>query len=657
QEIRKLLQESLTPEFFKSVKSACDAVSRLLNDPAINQDIKSILSRLNELLKTAQEEGFIEKAVALMSELQKKLSELDMESCNKILAGLGDLIEQINNAHFIEHIVNALKAAKSVGDFFELAKTFMGEHSHILLTYGPYAAIVGLALSKILNHKAANQSDSQMQKYLQEINENLRVLTFTNIHFLRQTMLDNYRKISLDLNVNKYDFDPMLRQRMIQEKEYACKFINTVPMMKQESILALAPIEKKLEKLIEKFASQEINNQSLEEFLDYIGMGYQQYWFQLLNYTIYSQQIAVFSSQVKPQVSRHEFNFDGICRLYGTQSVRGLMQKLANEFFSHGGGRLYYELANSLHDSAGLFLAITQLVSQNEEPVDIAIPEFVAPALELQRFYHDSAQEFIQQEWKKITWPIGYEHQEYHLNDRMIQIIRARAFAEYVQKNAGYFFGLYPIPREIFNSILDIPRGLYQIIRHPIDTIQGLGNLLTLDGWRCVGHSLYYHPVRMLAPSVLAGASNYALTASSSSSKLTHLKNLADLNKFKAGTAVISAPACSATTLTTATSVTATTLTMPKILSAKGDIEMTTPHTTLHTAPHSLQTTPAIDWDNLWNYVIYQESKQDSEVDVYHMIQAWYQETQGQKPSRKMSERFFQPAAENEEKLRLSPRK
>ena len=404
QEIRKLLQESLTPEFFKSIRSACDAVSRLLNDSALTEDIKSILSRLNELLKTAQEEDFVEKAAALMYELQKKLSELDMDSCNKILAGLGDLLEQINNAHFIEHIVNALKTAKSFGDFFELAKTFMGERTHILLTYGPYAAIVGLALTKILSHKAANQSDLQMQKYLQEINENIRVLTFTTIHFLRQTMLDNYRKISLDLNANKYDFDPMLRQRMIQEKEYACKFINTVPMMKEESILALAPIENKLEKLIEKFASQEIDNQSLEDVLDYIGIGYQQYWSQLLNYTVYSHQRALFSSPVKPQLSRHEFNFDGICRIYGAQAVRGLMQKLAKEFFSHGGGLLYSELANSLHDSAGLFLKITQMISQHEEPVDISIPEFVAPALELQSFYHDSAQEFIKEEWKKIVF-------------------------------------------------------------------------------------------------------------------------------------------------------------------------------------------------------------------------------------------------------------
>lgn len=615
----------------------------------LNQEIKDILFQLNQLLQKVEEEGFIQKATALMTEMQKKLSEIDIESCNIILEGLGDLLEQIKNAHFIEHMVDALKAAKSIGDFFDVAKNFMGDPAMVLMTYGPYAAIVGLAITKILNQTSKNSGDSVLIKHMQEMNESLRTLAITNIHHLRQRMFNTYRQITLGLKNHEYDFDPLFRQQMIEEKDYAFKFINTVPRMREQSLLALASIENKLEDLIEKFVTQEIHNPSLEQFLNYIGIGYQQYWKELLYYTVYSQQIDLLSAKVKPKISRHELNYESICRLYGTQSVNSLMQNLSRAFFTNGGGQLYYELVNSLNDSAGLFLTISELISRNKEPIDIPNPTLLESVLQLQQFYHNGAPEFIKEEWKKINWPVGYEHQEHYLNERMITIIQARAFAEYVRVNAAYFFGLYPIPRDLFNGVLDIPRGFYQLFRHPIQTFYGIGNLLTLEGWQNLGRAFYYHPVRMLTPSLVGGATSYALKASCTSSSASHLNNnFLDITKFKSGLNSFLSSAHSASTLTTATTVAPSPLTAPAVLSVEG-VQMEQMKSRKAT-PNELPISPCIDWDKLWIYVISPTTKQETEINAYQMIMTWYHETYEEKPSHHQSKSFFQHSCETKQK-------
>ncbi len=647
QEIRKLLQESLTPEFFRSVKSACDAIVRLLNDPTLTQEIKDLLARLNQLLQKVEEEGFIQKITEFMTVFQEKLSELDIESCNKVLEALGELLEQIKNTQFIEHMVDVLKSAKSVGDFFEVAKKFMGDPATVLMAYGPYAAIVGIALNKILSRKAKNSGDSLLIKQMQEMTDYLRTLTVTNIGNLRQQMFNTYKTITIDLKNHVYDDDPFFRQQMIEERDYAHKFINTVPRMRQESILALASIEKKLEKLIEKLVIEDINNQSLEQFLDYIGSGYQQYWEQLLDYTVYSQQGSLFGSQVRPKISCYEFNYESICRLYGTESVNSLMQKLSQAFFINGGGALYYELVNGLYDSAGLFLGISQLISRNEEPIDIVDPKLLELASQLQSFYHQAAPEFIKEEWKKITWPVGYDHQEHHLNERMIAIIQARAFAEYVRVNAAYFFGLYPIPRELFNGILDIPKGIYQLVRHPVQTFYGLGNLLTFEGWHNLGRAFYYHPVRMLTPSLVGGATSYAVKVSSTSSGISYLKNVSDVTKFKAGFDTFSYSANSTTSLSTATAFVPSSLAAPAVLPTEDveKVEVISQKTTTY----ELEKCPPVDWDRLWAYIISHKADQETEVDAYQMIITWHHETNATQTLRHKSERFFQPALEVEQ--------
>lgn len=510
QEIRKLLKQSLTPEFFKSIQSACDSVTKLLSDPNLSQNIKGTLEEFNKLLKEANEKGLVEEIVQLAGDVRKKLNEVDMHAVNNILENIGNLLEEAKNAQLIDHIADALKAAKSIGEFVELAKTFVeGPIGGVLLKYGPFGLIAGTMLKMALSNYLDKKNDSILIELLKENNRNSSTTTLTNLQMLREMKWTSYKELSKELHSGVLDFDPILLKKSKEKLNADAFFLETVPELPQERVRDLSIISNKLEELLEKFAESEIKNESLEHYLGFIGKDYEKYWNELLNYIVYSHKILPLGKPEKPQLSHHQRNYDSICRLYGKTEVQAIMSALARNLAKNGGNDLYYELANSLEDCSGSFLALAQYVSQYKG--DSVQTSFPKPIVQLQTYYHEKADQYIKEEWQKIKWPIGHEHLALELDDTMVQIIKTRAFAEFCRQTSAYFFGFYPLPRELYNCILDVPRGIWHTVRHPIDTMKGFGSLFTKDGWTHIGNSIWHHPVRIITPAVITGACSYGV--------------------------------------------------------------------------------------------------------------------------------------------------
>lgn len=510
QEIRKTLQDSLTPEFLNSVKASTEAVTKIQADPNVSQNTKEMLNEFNRLLKEAADKELIGEVVKLTEETQKKLTELEMPVFNGTLRVINNLLVEAKNANLIEHIVDAMKAVKSIGDFVALAKQFMeGPVGSILINYGAYGLIVGSSLRLVLSKYLEKKNDSKSLELLRETNQFLSVQTIISLEELREAKWKSYKKLSKELHNGELDFDPELLQKAKEKKEDDLFFINTIPKIPKEKVLDLAAITNKLEDLLKKFAEPEIKNENLNNYLGYIGKGYKAYWNDLLNYLIYSHKTIPLRKPNKPELSRHERNYNSICRLYGSKEVQTIMLGLMEDLAKNGGDALYYELANSLEDSPGLFLIFAQYISQEQS----CPPQTLFPpsAVQLQTYYHDKAENYIREQWQKTKWPLGQEQLRDALDDTMVEIIKVRAFAEFCQSTACYFFGLYPLPRELYNGVLDIPRGLWHTLRHPIETIQGLGTLFTKEGWANLGQSLIHHPLRVLTPALLPGACSYGL--------------------------------------------------------------------------------------------------------------------------------------------------
>lgn len=633
QEIRQLLKKSLTPEFFNSVKTACDAISKILNDPNISQNVKGILTEFNKLLKEANDRGLVDEVVRLTEEVQKKLCELDMAAFNNTLRDIADLLEQAKNAQLIDHIVDALKAAQSIGDFVELAKTFMdGPIGSALIKYGPCAPIVGIALKLALSNFQGKKSNSEIVELLKENNRLLSIGTLRGIQSLLEVKYASYEDKKLKLAHGTYDFDPEFRKKMIEKMNHDDFFIKTVPLIDQEKVSELSVIQNKLEELLKKFAEPEIKNENLEHYLGYIGKGYEQYWNELLNYLVYFHQTLRLEKLNKPELSRHERNYDSICRLYGKKEVHAIMKGLTKNFSINGGDSLYYELANSLEDSPGVFLILTQYLSLYKNvPDQNQLPK---PIVQLQTYYHDKAEQFIEEEWKKIEWPIGHEHLNLELDKTMIDIIRARAFAEFCQNTSRYFFGLYPVPRELYNGVLDFPRGIWHTIRHPINTIKGFGSLFTTDGWTNIGRSIWHHPIRVLTPAVISGGCSYGVghlpgVLAPTTQATAHIHTL---NGVISTTSIKTTGALSAQTAAMATP----TLTLPNLISAA-----TTQETKKIVDKNSSQETSAIkelsiyvtpeDWSTLWNRLLSPGEQLKTGLHAYILIGEWSEEIKHQK--------------------------
>lgn len=123
-EIKRILQESLTPEFFRSIKTTCDAINEILKDPSIKTNIASTLAELNKLLEEANKQGLVEKTLGLVTQIQELLSKVDPDIVKHIVSNIDTLLEQAKEAKLIEHFVEALKAAKSIGEFYGLSEKF-----------------------------------------------------------------------------------------------------------------------------------------------------------------------------------------------------------------------------------------------------------------------------------------------------------------------------------------------------------------------------------------------------------------------------------------------------------------------------------------------------------------------------------------------------
>lgn len=313
-------------------------------------------------------------------------------------------LEQTQNAQFIDHMVDGLKAAKSLGEFAELAKTFMEKSTNVLIKYGPYAAVVGTTLKVLLGEYVSNKTEmeSEIVKILRESNTYSAQTALATTELLRKAMFADLRKINKDLKNGLYDQDPELLKIMMDERDYDLFFIKTMQQLSKESLTSLSVVKYKLEKLLQHFAETEIKHESLGDYLDSIGKSHKQYWNEFLNYIVYSHKTNPWGKPVKVKLSQYERNYRGICRLYGEEEVYAIMNGLTKNLAKNGGDELYYELANSMEDSAGMFLTLVQRASQNNSFSVYA--QFFKPVVQLQTYFHEKAEEYIKEQWQKTKW-------------------------------------------------------------------------------------------------------------------------------------------------------------------------------------------------------------------------------------------------------------
>lgn len=645
QEIRQLLHNSLTPEFFRSIKETCDAINELLSDPSIKANLSSSLAELNKLLAEANKQGLVKESLDLVKQIQRVLGEVDMEAVNTILLNIGSLLEQAKEAKLIEHFVDALKAAKSIGEFFELSKKVSEKVIGYGGDYGVFVPVIGTALYKITSIYLNKKDDSELVKLMRENNGYSALNVLTSLQSLRATHLIAYVNITHSINKGVYDNDELLSE-MSRERDYAKRVVQSIPQMDEKNLKNLSDLNTKLENLLSHFVESEIKNESLQDVLGYMGASYQQYMDPLLKYVVYSSQ-SLPGKPVKPEMSRYERNYLGTCRYYGKEQIDSVMMGLAGEYVKNGGDDLYYVLANSFENAPSVFIDLAKYIALPRE-FELDVEQYNAqPAYikALREYYNQGAEQYIREALTATKWPIGLEYLKDQLgsNDAdtniTIDIIKARAFAEFCHNTSSYFFGYHYVARDVGKGLLDVPTGLFNTLAHPLQTIRGVGRLFTLNGWADIGKGAWNRPWRFassLAPGLAVGgyASFHAMAPTTQT-----IEAIQKINQYTKHTAYSSNSLNLATPIPTVTTSVVTSQSASLATTAIGTINSmanTTQNTVrsnpMESSNHAnvesseMKNTTSQGRDNVWFLLLPELGDARTAADFYKMISALPQE-------------------------------
>ena len=509
-EIKHFLQNSLTPEFFISIKSTSATIAELLEDPSIDIDTASSLASLSTRLKEASKQGHVADSLDLMAEIQKKLSEVDSPLVNRLLESIKLLLEEAKEAQLIEHFVTAMEAAKSIGEFFDMSEKFGEIAIDVLGDYGVYVPIIG----KVLHQIASIYQEDEAKNVARQNKEFSAFNLLVNLQMLRGMHLTDYERITLNINAGAYGIDTPFLHQMTEERDYASRALQASPRMKIETLNILQLLNGKLEKLLSHFVVPEIKNESLHDVLDNIGASYPKYMNNFLKYVVYSSQSLPYGRPPKPELSPYERNYRGICTYYGKKQIDSIMKGLVTNFVNNGGDDLYYALANSFENAPDVFIEFTHFISLPQLNLEHnnKVPDYIK---KMSEYFHLGAEQYIQAKWKKTIWPIGLEYLKKQLgvneadSNLTIELIKVRAFMEFCHKTSSYFFGYHYVGRDIGKGLLDIPTGLINTVTNPGSAITGVCNLLTLEGWANIGTSIWNRPLRFTAsitPGLAVGA-------------------------------------------------------------------------------------------------------------------------------------------------------
>ncbi len=466
---------------------------------------------------------------------------------------------------------------------------------------------------------------------------------YTNQLFL----IDN---ISKNIQSGLYDTPEWLNQ-MRRERDHARLIVKAIPLISQSSLNNLNVLSDRLEKLLSHFVEPEIKNENLQDILGNVGASYQRYMEPLLTYVVYSSQTRLYSKPVKPELSRYERNYNGISNYYGKEKIDSIMIKLTNEFVNEGGNDLYYALANSFENAPRVFIEWAIYISWPKEMQlnpegHQKLPEYIQT---MSAYFHQGAEESILKEWSSIKWPIGLEYLAKELEAKdadsqiTIDIIKARAFAEFCHKTASYYFGYHYVARDIGKGLLDIPSGLFNTFAHPIQTFIGVGRLFTLNGWSSIGISAWNRPWRLAASITPMVAGGYCAINAASTPTVQAVNTINTIRKVKLLQHVGTLIPTLTTPLTTINAPLVSVQSAAMVISSARSIDTistVTQNTSRSDAMASsnrvnieskeeksaMESTTTSGWDKLWFLLLPDLNQAKTRMDFYKMINALQEE-------------------------------
>ncbi len=506
--LRLMLESKFSAEFMGKINATLDLILKTLGDPQLQEQAKAALANINAILNSINQSNLIEKAAELTTKISnfvdninKILGEIDPKVIANIVNNLNGFLDKLNEVKFIENISSALQG---IGSFKQLVAVVADLSTPAkILMYGLTGAQIGVMLTGLLETLLTNKADSEL-KQLITVNKQQLSIQIAQLELTATDFLANREK-----NLHAY---PELRYSDLLERKavYYKKIVENSLEWNDSSLLCMQKAQEVGEELFVQMYQPMLDNEDITRYLDRIGKTVSN-WGGLVEYTTYHSQWALGKLN-KPTMSRDELSYSMVQRLYG-KVVDSIMLGLVTKIGENGGNDLYYTLVNSFENAAFQFHETMRQIPQ--EKLGFTFPEspWSVNANQLTKYYHDetplriyksqnNARWYIKVEWDCFDWEQQGISNPPELKPEVAEIIRARAYIEFCKQASPYFFAPYNMPREILNGVIDLPVGVWNVVRHPINTVTSIAwNFFTPAGWYSMGSNLWNHPTRMLTTS------------------------------------------------------------------------------------------------------------------------------------------------------------
>jgi hypothetical protein len=499
-----------------SLQGAADAVQRTLGDPNLQANLKASLNQLKILLENVNKNDLVGQLSGMTHDIREILQHIDPQTVGNIISALSNLLTEAEKAGLIQNIMKALESVSSVRDLVDIAKDLALPAK--LAMYGVTGALIGIALTGVVQAYLKNKKDKQLQDAI----EKLIAINAQQLCVQIQQLRTSAGQYLLSIEVaQQQNPNFVLSERTAQLRVEQARIVDVISPIDINSLELLQKAQEFGEKMLRVLYQAELDNESMSDYLGRVNQN-GLYWNNLIEFVSYNA--VILGKKTKPILPREELNYFQIKKLYGEKKITAIMEILVKAFSENGGQKLFINLANSFEDALYHFAeSIKKIPEENFEFSD-DMP-WSKDIKELHTYYHQNASQYIRAQWESTNW----EHLSggiQILPDRVSHIIRTRALVEFCHQASPYLCFPRNTPREMWNGTLDIPRNVSQLVLHPIDSVSNLSQALsTTTGWGKLVKGVYHHPIRFVTSQVVS--LGVSAGVSSAMSALSHTTNTA----------------------------------------------------------------------------------------------------------------------------------
>ena len=493
---------SAAPNLISNINTLLDEGTRFLQSrsgdiPEILEQLRNTLDNVNQAIQNVDTTSLNDSSINLLNTVIHSLSYLQKQTEEHDLFGKVDLA-----------LTDFTSTSASFKSLIELAKE-LGAPAKIAL-YGMTGSYVAQAIMQALTSYAKNKKDEELLRIAEA---SLYIDIAIARQLSTQTLIQNaHYHAAVVASPNN-----ALIAHGVQDAETIMTHTTSV---NPYALAIISDLKNKIEDHLEKFY-QEIKNDSIDSMLDLIGPCTLVQWESVENY-IYAYHNRYMMTKWLRSANTSNLKNLGFDRLgltydlvkryyYDPHAKKNPIQEIASSLVKdfEADSKLYQLIADERCSDAGSefsFLAVAVT-----HPMDIETVQ--SPDIQRLSKVHREVLTELQGRFKKADDFIKSEMARLNLelNASERDIIKARAYAEFLQMSIKYLITFRAIPRQVFNGMITDPINfsmeLAWAIFHPIATIhnaRATGMREPIDhAVVTVRDELWNRPSRLLATFVM----------------------------------------------------------------------------------------------------------------------------------------------------------